>query len=613
MLKNVKRHISYILCTLMLFSLALVPFCSSSAAPVNDGILGLDVNPAGGYEGDYVLIYNPSSSASDALTTGSLSGKTITSSVFEKETVSDNEMSSVHFTAPDVVFPASSPLYNQVITHNIYATGQQRVFNVFPTIGSNTLVSKTFTLAVSGKSCYVWYVPSEENAITVSQAQTIADEYDNKIKPVMLENFGSFYDPTGLGKLNILVYDLQDGFGSTSNSYHTGFFWSGDLVNTYGNMAAMIHLDTYPTITYNGTSSLDAAFNTIAHEMQHLISFSKYWTNTQSGSTAWASTWLDEACSMAAQEAVYPNSVLQNRIEQLNNYGTAYKNGYSAYAWNESDIACYGMNCLFGQYIKAQAGSYKAFKSLLDVFGNDPSPTDEKAVQAALKDTALEGKSLSDIMLAFKIALLANDPDDNDGIYGFSGSKAFDDVEPLVYTSSNPATLYGGGSVVIKPKNGVFVPPSDASASLVYIGITLKDHEAACILDETEKTISNIEPNMSPSKVEDFILASFDDVTSATIIGMKSSYVGTGCTAYLYRNGSSTPTVYTVKIIGDLNGNGTMDVADATTVMNHIVGLNELRSMYADIADVNHDGIITVADATKIMAHIVGVEFISQK
>ncbi len=612
MLKNVSRYASFILCAIMIFSFTLIPFCSSNAVTVNDGILGLDLNPSGGYEGDYVLIYNPSTSASSALTTGSLSGKTVTSSVSEKQAVSDGMMP-VHFEAPDVVFPASKPLYNQLITNDIYSTGQQRVFNVFPTIGSNTLVSKTFTLACSGKSCYVWYVPSEENAITQQQAQSIADEYDNKIKPIMLENFGDFYDPTGMGRLNVLVYDIQDGFGSTTNSYHTGFFWSGDLVNTYGNMAAMIHLDTYPTITYNGTSSLDSAFNTIAHEMQHLISFSKYWTNTQSGSSAWASTWLDEACSMAAQEAVYPDSVLQNRIEQLNNYGTSYAGGYSAYGWNESDIACYGMNCLFGQYIKTQAGSYKAFKSLLDVFGNEAQPTDEKAVMAALYGSALDSMSLSDIMLAFRIALIANDPDDNDGIYGFLGSTKFNDVSPLLYTSSNAATIYGGGAIVIKPKNGVYTPASNASAGLVYVGITLKDHEAACILDEEEKTIYNIEPNMSPSKVEDFILASFPNITSATVIGMRGNYVGTGCIAYLYENGSSTPSVYTVKIFGDLNGSGTIDVADATTIMNHIVGINELHSMYADIADVNHDGYITVADATTVMSHVVGIEFINQK
>lgn len=613
MLKKVWRYTSFILCAMMLFLLAPMPFSVSNAVTVNSGILGLDVNPSGGYEGDYVLIYNPSESASSALTTGSLSGKTVTSSVSEKEVKIENEMHSVHFTPPEVVFPASSTLNSQFITNNIYSTGQQRVFNVFPTIGSNTLVSKTFTLACSGSSCYIWYVPSEENTVTIEQAQEIADEYDNKIKPIMLENFGNFYDPTGMGRLNILVYDIQDGFSSTQTSYHTGFFWSGDLVNTYGNMAAMIHLDTYPSINYNGNSSLDTAFNTIAHEMQHLISFSKYWTNTQSGSTAWASTWLDEACSMAAQEAVYPGSVLDSRINQLNTYGTSYASGYSAYAWNESDIACYGMNCLFGQYIKAQAGSYKAFKTLLDVFGNDAEPTDEKAIMAALEGTALDSMSLSEIMLAFRIALIANDPDDHNGIYGFGGSTAFDDADILLYTSSEPATIYGGGAIVIKPKNGVFIPPTDASAALEYVGITLSDHEAACILDETEKTIYNIAPNMSASKVEDFILASFPDVTKATVIGMRSNYVGTGCTAYLYRDGSDTPSVYTVKVYGDLNGSGTIDIADATTVMNHIVGLNELRSIYADIADTNHDGVITVADATKIMSHIVGVEFIAQK
>lgn len=612
MQKRIKALSAFVLSVIMLLSLTLVPFTTSHAVPVNDGILGLDTNPSGGYEGDYVVIYNPSTVASSSMATGSLSGKLVSSSVSEKDENTD-EMKSVHFKAPETVYPAKSTLLNQLFSIKTYATGQERVFNVFPTIGSNTLVSKTFTLALTGKNCYVWYIPSEEYAITLEQAQEIADEYDNKILPAMTENFGTFYDPKGMGKLNILVYDLQDGFGTTTNSYHTGFFWSGDLVPTYGNMSAMIHLDTYPSISFNGSSSLDSVFHTIAHEMQHLISFSKYWTNTQSGSTAWASTWLDEACSMAAQEAVYPDSTLESRIDQLNTYGASYASGYSAYAWNESDISCYGMNCLFGQYLKEQTGTYKSFKKLLDVFANDANPTDEKAIMAALEGTALDGKTLSEIMLAFKIALIANDPNDFDGIYGFGTSDKFNSVNPILYTSSASATIYGGGAIVIKPKNRVFTPSSDASASLRYIGVTLKDINSACIINEAEKTISNIPSNTTPSRVEQLILESIPNLTSVNIIGTRGSYVGTGCSAYLYTQGSSTPKHYTIKIYGDLNGNGILDVADASTIMNHIVGIHTINGIYTDAADANHDGTISVADATAVMSQAVGIDIVSQK
>ena len=90
------------------------------------------------------------------------------------------------------------------------------------------------------------------------------------------------------------------------------------------------------------------------------------------------------------------------------------------------------------------------------------------------------------------------------------------------------------------------------------------------------------------------------------------SYVGTGASAYIYTNNASRPSVYSVVIHGDVNGNGTIEVADATLVMNHIVGSSSLIGAYLKAADINHDGYVNVADATGILSHIVGLSSISQ-
>lgn len=56
--------------------------------------------------------------------------------------------------------------------------------------------------------------------------------------------------------------------------------------------------------------------------------------------------------------------------------------------------------------------------------------------------------------------------------------------------------------------------------------------------------------------------------------------------------------------IGDINGDGTISIADATELQKHLVGLVTLSDEQLAVADTNGDGSVSVADATQIQKYI---------
>lgn len=604
----------------------IILFCSVLSLPhaalsvsVNGGNLQLDFDGAGGYEGDYVVIYNPSMESGASLSSGSLTGKLASSFTTHSRADSALEKQRVDFAppqsaTPSKIIPKDRPNRRDLFSTQNYEEGNTRTFQVLESMLDEKLISRSFTLLHKGTRCYVWAIPSDQYTITSQMARDIALEYDNRISPNMAENFGAYYNPENSGRLNILVYDLVDHFGTSSNQYYGGYFWSLDLVDPDygGNGAAMIHIDTYPTIHYKGESSLDEAMSTMVHELQHLINFSQYvlqyMVNPPLPDYSWMETWLDETCSMAAEELVYPGSVLPRRIQYLTQNDSEYTSGASQYWWDDV-LENYAMNCLFGQYIRRQTGSYAAFKTMLGVFRNDPVPSEAKAVEAAVQGSALHGMSLSDIVLSFRIALIANDADNYNGIYGFRGSADYDAVPKMLYTSSSPANIYGGGAIVIQPKDSVFVPPSNAAPGLVFVGISLDKPASSLIVDHANKTISNINPNTAPAAFSDELNLLFPGA-SVSINGVgPSGYVGTGCTAQV--NGGALET-YTVILYGDVDGTGTIGAPDAMAVMNHLIGVKRLEGAYLAAADATRDLGVNIGDATAILSFVNGVDSIVQ-
>ena len=67
----------------------------------------------------------------------------------------------------------------------------------------------------------------------------------------------------------------------------------------------------------------------------------------------------------------------------------------------------------------------------------------------------------------------------------------------------------------------------------------------------------------------------------------------------------SNPLILNIVIIGDVNGDGDVDIADAVCIVNHVVGKPTPTFITAAV-DVNNDGDIDIADAVRIVNLVVG-------
>ncbi len=61
------------------------------------------------------------------------------------------------------------------------------------------------------------------------------------------------------------------------------------------------------------------------------------------------------------------------------------------------------------------------------------------------------------------------------------------------------------------------------------------------------------------------------------------------------------------RMMGDVNGDGLIDVRDATLVMQHVLNLRTLTFSQRELADVNGDGVINVADVNLITQRALGM------
>ncbi|MGN0450088.1 MAG: leucine-rich repeat protein [Ruminococcus sp.] len=77
----------------------------------------------------------------------------------------------------------------------------------------------------------------------------------------------------------------------------------------------------------------------------------------------------------------------------------------------------------------------------------------------------------------------------------------------------------------------------------------------------------------------------------------------------VFVSGTANPTEPTkpVQIIGDVNGDGSVTVLDATMLQKYIAGLTSLSDEQLTLADTNGDGSVTILDATQIQKYLAGL------
>ena len=86
--------------------------------------------------------------------------------------------------------------------------------------------------------------------------------------------------------------------------------------------------------------------------------------------------------------------------------------------------------------------------------------------------------------------------------------------------------------------------------------------------------------------------------------GTKYNYSYTDHTYARIDGGQSSPGYYTaLGLIGDCNGDGTVDKADIVEIENYLLG-RPSKTFFESLADVNNDGVINVADIVEIVDNI---------
>jgi hypothetical protein len=226
----------------------------------------------------------------------------------------------------------------------------------------NMLSEKFYTvkadLIFEGEKCLIW--AEKGSGISQNQAKEIALEYDTKIQPKVVDAFSkkNFYDSddneTGpvfsnildyanwlVGKndkkLTILLMDIKDDFKNPeTDPYVAGYFFSGNFrqrgkitgTNYYSNGLDMIYVDTDPGLKTK--TQKEQAYATLAHELQHLIS---YVTGIQMN-RRYLDTWVDEGLSSQA-EFLYLGENPKDKCEWFSNdrEGTI-ANGNNFFVWD---------------------------------------------------------------------------------------------------------------------------------------------------------------------------------------------------------------------------------------------------------------------------------------
>ena len=466
-----KRILAILLCTMMLLPQFMSIYSVQAVSMYADTASNKEtVSTRAGttYTGDVILAFNPSTSTTNKKVTGTSSSmdsalKSSDSSLAKKDGVkseSNAEPYPVYLSKP-VTEKEQKALSEQmkkgsVGTKVTYSVGTLKTWTL-SNLATNADYTLQFKCIAIGEYCNIWTPTSSSySPITAAQAQLGLSEFDANY-PKMREAFGEYYNPDGSGKVNILYYDIQDEYTQNgSGAFTAGYFYPKDMLSSSNN-SAILHIDTYPLIPSKG---FEGSYSTMTHELQHMINYSVAGKQMD--------TWLNECMSMAAEELIYYNSSVPNRISQWND--ASYPNfhlGRSFFNWDNT-LGSYAIQCLFGQYLRAQTGGYTVFSQILDNYAS--GMTASSSVVNALTGTALGGFSISNLILRFRVALLLKQPT---GIFGFMGDTRFDEVKKLTVPPSYNATIYGCGGVLIQTTSGSYTVPTGASSGMVYVGVSL--------------------------------------------------------------------------------------------------------------------------------------------
>ena len=450
----------------------------------------------------YVVISNENLDSTGVLVNGLTSKAPITQSLNGE--LGDTQIDGMLRIQPDV--NAKDVSVNADIRKQVgistYTVGHERTFRVQDLV-KNAMVDQKATLAVSNDVVNIWV--GDDN-FTKEMAEQLAAEFKTNMYDLVTTNFAALNSDVDQNKkVDIVIFDIQDGFSSGNRSYLGGYFNQADIgaiKDADSNVGEILYIDTYPLMavdtqnSYTTATELDVkkAYTTIVHEFQHLVNYAYEQEESKEQGMQHAvpsEVWLDEALSLAAEQLYLETTnssekYLTSRINQYNSASISPSLSVTNNNVNNFGLNSYALSYLFMEYVKVQTGKGNAIlKEILAYKGPTVDSTGMtqaqydvemakatrqeslQSVEAVVKKYVDPTMSLGEFITAFRIALVAQEAE---GLYGFKGQMPTLAVKP--YTGSS-ANIVGGGAVVIKVDAGKELEAT-TTTPIKYTGVYTK-------------------------------------------------------------------------------------------------------------------------------------------
>ncbi|HEX6750163.1 MAG TPA: Ig-like domain-containing protein [Longimicrobium sp.] len=307
--------------TLPLLLLALGGLAACSDGTGGEPLAQLDVEPS-----TYFLSVGDTfrltvTGKNDAGTTVSVNGASFKSENPGVASVTgDGKVTGVSVGTTDIIVKAGGQTDTSTI--NVLAQGSIKTFNVdaLSETGCEEPVYHPARQVASAAHVAIYEdLNNPSGGFTAAEYQSIADEFEAKIYPTDIANFGTPTDLDANGKVIILYTRAVNELTPPGAGFiYGGFFYERDLFPRTetsqfqacptSNLAEMFYLlSVDPTGSINGhvrdkAYVRESTLSTTAHELQHLINHSRRLYVTHAPAET---LWLDEGLSHVAEELVY--------------------------------------------------------------------------------------------------------------------------------------------------------------------------------------------------------------------------------------------------------------------------------------------------------------------
>lgn len=355
-----------------------------------------------------------------------------------------------------------------------YKVGDTKEFFAYVS-SPDSRTKATFTCIYSGTSCNIWAYGAYDAKIIKEHGE----EFDKNIYAKCVSQFGA---PRFDDKINFLYYSIDKNLiGCFCNS---DLFATGEFTEEQGKTLGInfdhniLHINS----KYAYQQNLDKVIKgTLAHEFQHLLCFTGYFTARNQ-----CNTWFNEAMSGYIEEQLYPGT--KKMIGHVSSYlnSNVVRYGQSLYNFETdslTDLGPYGSVYYFAEYLAKSAGN-DVFSNFHNYWRNYyqrglgeqdalyaviPSSLKTSVNNSIVYPTTLTFNSeavewMSKFVLQFYLASLRKET---------TSPSAFSNISPeyLLYDKLSATNIEGGGRIIVAVKGNSFQIPEDADSGLIYIGL----------------------------------------------------------------------------------------------------------------------------------------------